>query len=70
VARPNGQPRAAARQDELRRRAMEETQIGLYILICKLMDASFFPDAFLMVVVSNVLFVFAWFQIIAKVAST
>jgi hypothetical protein len=42
--------------------------IVLYVLICKLMDASFFPDAFLMVVVANVLFIFAWFQIIAKVA--
>jgi hypothetical protein len=49
--------------------AMLASTIVLYVLICKFMDASFFPDAFLMVVVSNVLFVFAWFQIIAKVAS-
>jgi hypothetical protein len=40
--------------------------IVLYILICKLTDADLFPDAFLMVVVSNVLFLFAWFQLLAS----
>ncbi len=39
--------------------------IALYIAICKTMDASVFPDAFLMVVVTNVLYVFVWFQVIA-----
>ncbi|UCC73562.1 MAG: hypothetical protein JSV86_03080 [Gemmatimonadota bacterium] len=43
--------------------------IVLYVLICKLMDASFFPDAFLMVVVANVLFLFVWFQLLAKAAN-
>lgn len=47
--------------------AMLASTIVLYVLICKVMDASVFPDAFLMVVVANVLFVFAFFQVIAKV---
>ena len=47
--------------------AMLASTIVLYVLICKLTDASFFPDAFLMVVVANVLFVFAFIQVIAKI---
>jgi hypothetical protein len=40
--------------------------IVLYVLVCKLTDADLFPDAFLMVVVSNVLFLFVWFQLLAS----
>ena len=46
--------------------AILASTIVLYVLICNVTDASFFPDAFLMVVVSNVLFIFAWFQVIVK----
>ncbi len=40
--------------------------IVLYVLICKLTDADLFPDAFLMVVVTNVLFLFVWWQLLAS----
>ncbi len=40
--------------------------IVLYILVCKFTDADLFPDAFLMVIVRNVLFLFVWWQLIAK----
>jgi hypothetical protein len=46
--------------------AMLAGTVVLYVLICKLTDAEVFPDAFLMVIVANVLFLFVWWQLLAK----
>jgi hypothetical protein len=46
--------------------AMLAGTVVLYVLICKLTDADVFPDAFLMVIVANVLFLFVWWQLLAK----
>ena len=42
--------------------------IMLYVLTCKLLKASAFPDAFLTVVVTNVLYLLVWSQLLMGAA--